>query len=347
MRAVLVTGGAGYIGSHMVQALGRAGYRTVVLDNLSTGHAASVRSGDLLREDLADRGALRAALFRHRPAAIFHFASSAQVKESVESPLPYYKNNVVGTLNLLEAAMEAGVPRIIFSSTAAVYGEPRETPITESHPTQPINPYGRSKLFVEEILADAARAYGLGYVAFRYFNAAGGDPTARLGEDHRPETHLIPLALRAAMLEDQELAIYGNDYSTRDGTCVRDYVHVLDLVDAHLRGLSYLDEGGESAVFNLGTEHGTTVQEVVDAVERVTGLTVPHRIVERRAGDPAVLVASAAKAREVLGWEPKRDLDEIIRSAYDFMRRFPEGYPLELDPDDPFGRPQPQTIEAD
>ncbi|HYV51332.1 MAG TPA: UDP-glucose 4-epimerase GalE [Dongiaceae bacterium] len=346
MRSVVVTGGAGYIGSHMVQALARAGYRVVVLDNLSTGHAAAVHHGELVQTSLADRGELRALLFRHRPCAIFHFAASCQVKESVENPIYYYKNNVSGTLNLLEAALEAGVPRFIFSSTAAVYGEPETSPITEKHPAIPINPYGWSKLHGEAMVADAAKAYGMQYMIFRYFNAAGADSANRLGEDHRPETHLIPLALRAAILESEELQVYGNDYPTADGTCIRDYVHVLDLADAHLRGLEHLEQGGESAILNLGTEHGTSVLQILEGIERVTALKVPHRIVARRPGDPAVLVASPAKAKAMLDWEPKRDLDEILRTAYDFMRRYPEGYPEALGPVDPFG-PQPQEVEAE
>ena len=346
MRSVVVTGGAGYIGSHMVQALARAGYRVVILDNLSTGHPAAAHHGELVEASLADRGELRALLFRHRPSAIFHFAASCQVKESVENPIHYYKNNVSGTLNLLEAALEAGVPRFIFSSTAAVYGEPEMSPITEEHPAIPINPYGWSKLHGEAMVADAAKAYGMQYMIFRYFNAAGADSVNRLGEDHRPETHLIPLALRAAIWEADELQVYGNDYPTPDGTCIRDYVHVLDLVDAHLRGLQHLEEGGESAILNLGTEHGTSVLQILEGIERVTALNVPHQIVARRLGDPAVLVASPAKAQQMLEWEPKRDLDEILRTAYDFMRRYPEGYPEALGPSDPFA-PQPQEVDAE
>jgi UDP-glucose-4-epimerase GalE len=345
MPSVLVTGGAGYIGSHMVQALRRAGYRTVILDNLTEGHLAAVQHGDLVQEDLSDRGLLRALLLRHRPAAICHFAALCLVDESMEDPVRYYKNNVAGTLNLLEAAIEAGVPRFVFSSTAAVYGEPQETPITESHPPAPINPYGWSKLMGEKMLADAARVYGIRYVAFRYFNAAGADSKAKLGEDHRPETHLIPLALRAAQFGDDDLRVNGNDYETRDGTCIRDYVHVEDLIEAHLRGLQYLEEEGESMVLNLGTETGTSVLEILEAVERVTGAPVPHEFGPRRPGDPAVLVASNAKAREVLGWEPKRDLDDMVRSAYDFLRLHPGGYPAVST--DEFGQPLPERAEVD
>ena len=347
MRSVVVTGGAGYIGSHMVQALARAGYRVVVLDNLSTGHLAAVHYGEFVQASLADRGDLRAVMNRHRPSAVLHFAASCQVKESVENPIFYYKNNVSGTLNLLEAALESGVSRFIFSSTAAVYGEPESTPLAEDHPAIPINPYGWSKLHGEGMVADAAKAYGIQYMIFRYFNAAGADVPNRLGEDHRPETHLIPLALRAAMWEDQELQVYGSDYPTPDGTCIRDYVHVLDLAEAHLRGLQYLEQGGENQVLNLGTEHGTSILQVIEAIERVTSLKVSHQMVDRRPGDPAVLVASSAKAKAMLEWEPRRDLDEIIRSAYDFMRRYPEGYPEALGPTDPFDRPQPQEVQAE
>jgi UDP-glucose-4-epimerase GalE len=344
MNSVLVTGGAGYIGSHMVQGLRRAGYRTVILDNLSEGHRAAVRDAELIEEDIADKGAVRAILRRHRPSAVLHFAAFCSVKESVENPIKYYHNNVTGTAALLEAALEVGVPRFIFSSTAAMYGEPREIPITETHPLQPINPYGWSKFMGERMLADAAAAYGLRYVIFRYFNAAGAETAAGLGEDHRPETHLIPLAVRAAILEDREMEVFGTDYPTRDGSCIRDYIHVQDLADAHLRGLQYLEGDGESVALNLGTETGTSVLEILEAVERVTGLPVPHKRSGRRAGDPAVLVASNARARQVLGWTPKRDLDEIITSAYDFIRRHPEGYP-EPDPAlDEFG-PMPQRVE--
>jgi UDP-glucose 4-epimerase len=341
MHSVLVTGGAGYIGSHMVQALRRAGYRTVVLDNLSEGHRAAVQDADLVEESLADRAVLRAVLLRHRPSAILHFAASSRVEESVENPILYYKNNLVGTLNLLEAALEAGVLRFVYSSTCSVYGEPQEVPITEEHPTVPINPYGWSKLASERLLAETARAYGMRYVVFRYFNAAGAEPKAKLGEDHRPETHLIPLALRSAVFQDQDLEIYGKDYPTPDGTCVRDYIHVLDLVDAHLQGLRHLEEEGDNIVLNLGTETGFSVIQVLEAVERVTGLAVPHRFGKRRPGDPAVLVASNRKAKEILGWEPTRSLDDMIRSAYDFLRYRPEGYPAISE----FGRmmePEPQ-----
>lgn len=346
MKSVLVTGGAGYIGSHMVQALSRAGYRVVILDNLSEGHTLAAQHGDLIEEDLADRGVVRAVLRRHRPSAILHFAASCSVKESVEDPLLYYKNNVVATMNLIESALEVGIPRFIFSSTAAVYGEPQEVPITETHPLSPINPYGWTKLTAERLLGDVSRAYGLKFVTFRYFNAAGADPQSGLGEDHRPETHLIPLAIRAAINDEAKLDVYGTDYPTRDGSCIRDYVHVLDLVDAHMRGLKYLEEDGESVTLNLGTTHGTSVMEIIGSIERVTGLRIPYRVAPRRDGDPAVLVASNRKAKEVLGWEPKHELDDMIRSAYDFCRRYPEGYP-DGDLTGSYGTPQPQPVDAD
>ncbi len=345
MNSVLVTGGAGYIGSHMVQALGRSGYRVLVLDNLTEGHQTATQGADLVQEDLSDRAVLRALLLRHRPSAICHFAASCRVDESIENPIAYYKNNVVGTLNLIEAAIETGVPRFVFSSTAAVYGEPDTVPITEDHPTNPINPYGWSKLMGERMLADAANAYQLRYIVFRYFNAAGADSASKLGEDHRPESHIIPLTLRSAILGEEGLVIHGNDYDTPDGTCVRDYVHVMDLVEAHIKGIRYLEEEGENTTINLGTETGHSVKEVVEAVGRVTGLEVPHRIGPRRHGDPATLVASNVRAREVLEWQPHRDLDEMIRSAYEFMRMRPDGYPVPA-PND-FGQPLPERAEVE
>ena len=347
MHSVLVTGGAGYIGSHMVQALRRAGYRMVAVDDLSEGHLAAVQHGDLVQEDLLDRGALRAIFLRHRPSAICHFAASCKVAESMEHPIQYYRNNVLGTLNLLQAALETGVPRIIFSSTAAVYGNPAEVPVTEEHPTLPVSPYGWSKLICERILMDAALAHGLRYVIFRYFNAAGADIASHLGEDHRPETHLIPLALKAAHFQDQDLEIYGDDYDTKDGTCIRDYVHVQDLVEAHLRGLEYLEEGGENVVLNLGTGSGYSILEVVEAVKAATGLEVPYSMKARRPGDPAILVASNTKAKEVLGWEPTQDLDQIMSSAYEFLKLHPEGYPAAPAPLVGYGTPEPEQAETE
>jgi UDP-glucose 4-epimerase len=326
MSTVLVTGGAGYIGSHLLPVLRRLGYRPLVFDNLSEGHREAVGETELVIGDLGDYGALRAVIRANRPLAIVHFAAVCSVAESVAEPLRYYETNVTGTVNLVRAALETGTPRVILSSTAAVYGEPKSNPITEEHPTNPINPYGWTKLAAERLLADAAAAYGLSYVAFRYFNAAGADPSLGLGEDHRPETHLIPLALRATQDDGEPLRVYGQDYPTPDGTCIRDYVHVKDLVDAHMRGLSYLLDGGDNAVFNLGTGRGWSIREVISAVQEVTGLEVEHEFAERRPGDPAALVASAEKAREVLGWQAEHDLDAIVRSAWNWMQDHPNGY---------------------
>jgi len=344
MKTVIVTGGAGYIGSHMVQALRRAGYRPVAIDNLSQGHPAAVYDADLLAEDLADRGAIRAILRRHRPSAVVHLAASCRVEESTQNPLGYYRNNVAATLTLLEVALESGVPRFVFSSSAAVYGEPEVSPIPESHPTRPVSPYGWSKLMGERVLLDAARAYGIGVVALRYFNAAGCDSDSGLGEDHRPETHLLPLAVRAALSGEDPLTVHGSDYETRDGSCIRDYVHVSDLVEAHILGLRHLEEEGESGVFNLGTETGTSVLELLAEVQRVTGLVVPRQSGPRRAGDAPILVASWEKAKRVLGWEPRRSLEDMIRSTYDFARRHPDGYP-DLIPPGLEPLPVPQRAE--
>jgi len=284
MSTILVTGGAGYIGSHMLPALRRLGYRTLVFDSLTEGHREAVGESELVIGSLGDYGALRALIRANRPLAILHFAAVCSVAESVTEPLRYYDTNVAGTLNLVRAALETGAPRIILSSTAAVYGEPNQVPIDESHPTRPINPYGFTKLAAEQILADFSKAYGLKYVAFRYFNAAGADPANGLGEDHRPETHLIPLALKSALDLGDPLQVYGDDYPTPDGTCIRDYVHVKDLVDAHLRGLEYLLEGGQDATFNLGTETGYSVRQIMEMVESVTGQPVEHEIAPRRPG---------------------------------------------------------------
>ena len=326
MSTILVTGGAGYIGSHMLPALRRLGYRPLVFDNLSEGHRQAAGETELVIGDLNDYGALRALMRANRPLAIVHFAAACSVGESVTNPMRYYESNFVGTANLVKAAFETGVPRLIFSSTAAVYGEPDSTPITEDHDTRPINPYGRTKLGAEQMLRDYSAAYGLRHVIFRYFNAAGADPGGGLGEDHRPETHLIPLALRAIVDPDEPLQVFGDDYPTPDGTCIRDYVHVLDLVDAHMRGIDYLLQGGDSDVFNLGTESGYSVRQVLKEVEGVTGEEVPHEIAPRRPGDPTALVASNRKAAERLGWKPEHDLESVIQSAWDWMRSHPHGY---------------------
>jgi UDP-glucose 4-epimerase len=311
---VLVTGGAGYIGSHMVQALVERGDDVTVLDDLSTGHGDAVLGGQLVRGDIADASATARAL--KGVDAVIHFAACSLVAESVADPLKYYTRNVAGTAALLRAMREARVEKIVFSSTAAVYGDPVRTPIDEAHPTQPVNPYGATKLAVERMLSDCSAAYGLRSASLRYFNAAGADPRGRLGERHNPETHLIPLVLQAATGRRASISVYGNDYPTRDGTCVRDYVHVVDLCDAHVRALEWL-KSGKCDVFNLGNGDGATVLEVIEAARRVTGKDVKAIAAARRPGDPPSLVADATKARRVLGWEPRhKDIEGIVRDAW-------------------------------
>lgn len=318
---VLVVGGAGYIGSHMVRALAEAGRGACVLDDLSTGHRDAVGVA-LVEAGLEDAAAVSRAVAASSAGAAMHFASFIQVGESVAAPAKYYANNVANTVSLLNALCEAGVRRFIFSSSAAVYGEPERSPLPESHPTRPVNPYGRTKLMVEQMLPDYGRAYGLEWVALRYFNAAGAHPDATLGERHDPETHLIPLALRAASGRLPALTVFGTDYPTPDGTCIRDYVHVMDLAQAHLLALEHLERGGESRAFNLGNGGGFSVKQVIDSVERVTGRKVPVEYGPRRAGDPAALVADASAAKSVLGWRPRfADLDTIVAHAWTWEMR--------------------------
>jgi UDP-glucose 4-epimerase len=312
---VLVTGGAGYIGSHAVLALKEAGYRVVVLDNLVYGHldiVETVLDVEFVQGDIGDRPLLD-QLFQTYPIdAVIHFAAYAYVGESVTNPAKYYRNNVVGTLTLLEAMVQAEVFKIVFSSTCASYGNPHQIPIPEDHPQSPINPYGMSKLMVEQILEDFDRAYGLRSVRFRYFNAAGADPQGRLGEDHSPETHLIPLILLTALGQREHITVFGTDYKTPDGTCIRDYIHVSDLADAHILGLKYLLDDGETTVFNLGNGEGFSVKEVITAAREITGLPIAVEEGPRRAGDPAILIGSATKARKVLGWDPQYSQIEVI-----------------------------------
>lgn len=314
---ILVCGGAGYIGSHMVRHLITRGHAVVVFDNLSTGHGQAVQAAELVVGDLLDPAALKALFAAHAFDAVMHFCALSLVGVSVHEPYRYYQNNVAGTLNLLQAMREAGVNRLVFSSTAAVFGQPLVELIDESQPTVPINPYGASKLMVERILRDAAQAYGLRSVALRYFNAAGADPSAAIGESHAPETHLIPNVLRAVLGHGGALQLFGDDYATRDGTCVRDYVHVNDLAAAHLQGLEFMAGQAGAHVFNLGNGQGFSVLEVIEAARRVTGVDIPFERAPRRAGDPPVLVASSAKARAVLGWSPAfTDIATIIESAW-------------------------------
>jgi UDP-glucose 4-epimerase len=312
---ILVTGGAGYIGSHAVLALKEAGYRVVVLDNLVYGHldiVETVLDVEFVHGDISDRPLLD-QLFQTYPIdAVIHFAAYAYVGESVTNPAKYYRNNVVGTLTLLEAMVQAEVFKIVFSSTCASYGNPHQIPIPEDHPQSPINPYGMSKLMVEQILEDFDRAYGLRSVRFRYFNAAGADPQGRLGEDHSPETHLIPLILLTALGQREHITVFGTDYKTPDGTCIRDYIHVSDLADAHILGLKYLLDDGETSVFNLGNGEGFSVKEVITAAREITGLPITVEEGPRRAGDPAILIGSATKARKVLGWDPQYNQIEVI-----------------------------------
>ncbi|HEU4440665.1 MAG TPA: UDP-glucose 4-epimerase GalE [Burkholderiales bacterium] len=321
---VLVTGGAGYIGSHMAKLLVETGAQVTVLDDLSTGHPEAVRGRDFVKGDIADVSFTKKLLREKAIEAVVHFAASSLVGESMADPLKYYRRNIGGTAALLQAMREAQVTRIVFSSTAAVYGDPVRIPIDEAHPTQPVNPYGASKLAVERMLSDCSAAYGIGAVVLRYFNAAGADPSGDLGERHDPETHLIPLVLQAAAARRESISVYGNDWPTRDGTCVRDYIHVSDLCVAHLQALEWLANGGRYEVFNLGNGEGATVLEVIEAARRVTGKPIKIVPSPRRAGDPPSLVADASKARRVLGWQPARaDIEDIVRDAWNFEQRRP------------------------
>ena len=316
MRKVLVTGGAGYVGSHACLKLAEAGFEPVVFDDLSNGHESFVRWGPLEPGDIRDRARLAEVFDRHRPDAVMHFAALIEVGESVKAPGRFYATNVGGAANVIQAAQEAGVRAFVFSSTCATYGDPVTVPMDESHPQAPLNPYGRSKLMIEHALADMDAYSGLRFTALRYFNAAGADPEGRIGERHDPETHAIPLLLQAAQGRRPGFSIFGTDYETRDGTAVRDYVHVLDLADAHVAALRRLLEGGASEVFNLGTGTGTTVRELIDAVKRTTGRDFPVVETGRRPGDAPVLVADNALARAALGWAPRHSLDDIIAHAW-------------------------------
>jgi UDP-glucose 4-epimerase len=320
MSHVLVCGGAGYIGAHMVKRLADEGHRVTVFDNFSTGHRAAVRWGNLFEGDLLDPASLRHVFAGPHVDAVMHFAALSLVGESMRNPYAYYCNNVAGTLNLLEAMREAGVSQLVFSSTAAVYGNPQISPIDESQPLAPINPYGASKAMVERMLSDAAVAYGLRSVSLRYFNAAGADPSGEIGESHNPETHLVPNVLKAA-LDGSSVRIFGDDYTTHDGTCVRDYVHVNDLVQAHLLALDHLSANVGAHAFNLGNGTGFSVLEVVEAARRVTGFPVTCERTPRRIGDPHTLVASSEAARRILGWQPAyTDINAIVETAWQWHR---------------------------
>ncbi|MEZ6017453.1 MAG: UDP-glucose 4-epimerase GalE [Planctomycetota bacterium] len=323
---VLVVGGAGYIGSHCVKLLGERGVPVVVFDDLSTGHRESV-GAPLVIGSLGDRASIAAALAQHRPTAVIHFAAKCYVGESVTDPATYYRENVHYTWHLLEEMRAAGVRDIVFSSTCATYGEPREVPIPDDHPQDPINPYGRTKLHMEHMMEDFSRAYGIRYAALRYFNAAGAARDGSLCEDHQPETHLIPLVLQVALGQRASIKVFGDDYGTRDGTCVRDYIHVEDLADAHLRALAYLQSGRGNFECNLGTGQGFTVREIIETARRVTGHPIPYEVAPRREGDPAVLVSGGTRAREVLGWSPMRGaIEDVIGDAWRALNAHPHGY---------------------
>ncbi len=322
MANVLVTGGAGYVGSHACKRLVAAGYTPITFDNLSSGHGQAVRWGPLEEGEIGDRARLEAVFVQYQPIAVMHFAGLIQVGESVAKPALYYRANVADTLTLLDVMLAHDVKRLVFSSSAAVYGNPQSVPIDEDSPKSPINPYGMTKLIAERIFDDFGPAYGLRHVSLRYFNAAGADPDGDIGEGHEPETHLIPIILQAAAGQRDNLDIYGTDYETADGTAVRDYVHVSDLADAHLAALEYLIDGGESVSLNLGTGVGYSVREVVGAAEKVCGRPIPVQEKPRRVGDPPVLVAAATRVGEVLGWRPSHsDLDQIVETAWRWHNR--------------------------
>jgi len=324
-QSILVTGGAGYIGSHAVQALQNAGYEAIVLDNLVYGHREFVEQAlgaKLIVGDISDRALLDEVFATHEITAVMHFAAYAYVGESVSDPAKYYRNNVVGTLTLLEAMLAASVKTIVFSSTCATYGVPQSVPVTEDQPQNPINPYGRTKLMVEKILADFDIAYGLRSICFRYFNAAGADPAGLLGEDHSPETHILPLVLLTAMGKRESFSILGTDYPTPDGTCIRDFIHVADLAQAHVLGLEQLLKSGESDVFNLGNGNGFSVREVIETAKLVTGQPIKVTEGDRRPGDPPILVGSGEKARRILGWQPQyADLKEILLHSWNWHQQ--------------------------
>lgn len=324
---ILVVGGAGYIGSHMAKYLAGHGYRPIVLDNLVCGHKQAAKYGPFFEGSMNDRELLSRIFANHPVAAVMHFAAFCYVGESVKEPAKYYRNNIADTLQLLELMLENRVDKFIFSSSCAVYGEPVETPISEDHPKNPINPYGRTKLVVEQMLEDFQQAYGLKSVPLRYFNAAGADPDGELGEDHDPETHLIPLVLKTALGQRSHVSIFGNDYPTPDGTCIRDYIHIEDLAQAHLLALDRLLSDLPGEAYNLGNATGHSVRQVIETARRVTGRDIPVRIIDRRSGDPAVLISSSDRAIRALGWQPRfPDLETIIETAWNWHKKNPNGY---------------------
>ncbi len=318
---ILVTGGAGYIGSHFVKILLKNNFDVVVLDNLSRGHKKAIPADVPFEEvDLLNYTELEKVFTKHKFDAVVHFAAFAYVGESVENPIKYYENNVVGSFNLLRTCIEANIKKFVFSSTCSLYGNPDKIPISEDQPTNPINPYAQTKLTIENILHDFDSAYNLKSVALRYFNAAGADFEAEIGESHDPEPHLIPIVINTALGKREKVFIFGDDYNTKDGTCIRDYIHINDLGDAHLKALKYLRDGGDSQIINLGTGEGNSVKEIIDVSEKITGLKIKSEITGRRDGDPAVLIADNKKAHKVLGWKPEHNLNDIISSAYNWHK---------------------------
>ena len=326
MNRILVTGGAGYIGSHCVLSLIKNGYNVIIFDNLSTGHIETAEAlkklgnVEFIQGDLNNFTEINSVFSDNKIDAVVHFAAFSQVGESVKNPQKYYKNNVSGTINLLSAMTENNVKKIVFSSTAATYGEPEYIPIDEKHPQNPINPYGQTKLMIEKIMDDYDRAYDLKSVRLRYFNVAGADKDGRAGEWHDPETHLIPNILKSTFSGGKTFELYGDDYNTKDGTCVRDYINIEDLIDAHVLALKYLFNGGKTDYFNLGTNDGNTVKEVFYECEKVVGKKIETKIMQRREGDPAKLIADNNKAKKVLGWTPQRSLSESIKTAYEWEK---------------------------
>ena len=327
MAKFLVTGGAGFIGSHIIKRLIEGQHQPTVLDNFSAGHRAAVRQCRVIEGDLNDRAFLKDVFSEENYDCVIHLAASINVNESVIDPLKYYQNNLVNTINLLNAMVRHKTNNIIFSSSAAVYGNPLEIPIVETSPTRPLTPYGRTKLAIENILADYYFAYGLKYIALRYFNAAGADVNGLIGEDHTPETHLIPLVLKVALDQKRQIKVYGTDWATADGTCVRDYIHVLDLADAHVLAAERLLNRDESAVYNLGCERGYSVKEVIDSARKITNHTIPAKNGNKRVGDPPVLVASSARIKADLGWTPQyENIETIIETAWNWHRNHPNGF---------------------
>lgn len=326
--SILVLGGAGYIGSHAVHQLVKQNYKVIVVDNLQTGHRQAIcRQAIFYNGDIRDKAFLQSVFEQEEIEGVFHFAASSLVGESMEKPLNYFANNVYGTQVLLEVMNEFGVKNIVFSSTAATYGEQKVMPITEEMPAVPTNPYGETKLTMEKIMKWCEIAHDLKYVSLRYFNVAGASSTGEIGEDHNPETHLIPLVLQVALGQRQFISIFGNDYDTKDGTCIRDYIHVEDLIDAHILAFNYLQNGGDSTIVNLGSGNGFSVEEIIEAAREVTGHKIPAEVVPRRSGDPWKLIASSDKAKKVLGWNPRRTLiKKIIEDAWNWHQSHPQGY---------------------